>query len=80
MTLARLFHHSTGCPSSSKTWAVICNAIVLVKYTLSGMTIGDTVFGPFDAASAAALVAAFNAVYVAREYQVQKLEPKGAEK
>ncbi len=78
--LLRPFHHSNGCFSASKSWAAIFNAVVLVKYALSGMTLGGTVFGPFDAAAAAALVAAFNAAYVAREYQVQKLEPKGAEK
>lgn len=69
MKPSRLLHHSNGKPSASKTWAAIANGIVLVKYSLSGLTIGSVTFAAFDGTGAALFLAALNGVYVAREYQ-----------
>lgn len=54
---------STGKPSNSKTWFSVVSSVVTVKYALSGLTIGLTEFGAFDAAGASMLIAAFGGVY-----------------
>ncbi len=69
------FHHSCGKASMSKTWATLVNLIVLAKYALSGLTLGTMTFGAFDGVAAAAIVAAFNGAYIAREYQEMALKP-----
>jgi len=55
-----------GKASGTKAWFSACSAIVLVKYAISGLTIGGFSGGEFDAAGASMLIAAFGGLYFGR--------------
>lgn len=55
-----------GKASGTKFWFSACAFIVLVKYAISGITIGSFSGGEFDAAGASMLIGAFGALYFGR--------------
>lgn len=64
MTSPLITDSATGQTSNSKLWFSIISAVVIVKFALAGITIGDFSFGAeFDETGAATLIAAFGGVY-----------------
>lgn len=60
---------TTGKPCNAKIWFSLVSAVIVIRFGLADLTVGNVVFGGFDAAGASMLIAAFGGVYGWRAHE-----------